>query len=272
MTICVFVRVAEGLVLAADSVVTLSGEVTDPQGNRGIAVVQTFNFANKVSHVKDYPIGVMTWGLASIGERSIQSLIMEFEYDYPSLEENKTFTVRKVAEDLVQFIKKRYDDAFSSEPPEVRGLGVFIGGFSHDAFFSEQYQYEYQKSDGLIDPRPNNPNGTPQFGAGWYGMTDALVRLVKGYDPGSLEELVARGVDRGIIEQWVNDNVSELPLVFAGMPIQDAIDFAEYCVNVVIGRWRFGPGAPICGGNIDIAVLRPQSFTWAQRKQWSIKD
>ena len=82
MTICVSVRVAEGLVLAADSAVMLMGSVKTPQG-QAVGVVQTFAFANKVARVHDYPVGVMTWGAGSISDRSIQSLIMEFEYNYP---------------------------------------------------------------------------------------------------------------------------------------------------------------------------------------------
>lgn len=75
-----------------------------------------------------------------------------------------------------------------------------------------------------------------------------------------------------MIQKWVDDHVSVLPLIFNGMPLQDGIDFAEYCVQVVIGRYRFGPGAPLCGGDIDVAVIRPNSFKWSRHKQWAIKD
>ena len=84
-------------------------------------------------------------------------------------------------------------------------------------------------------------------------------------------ELVKRGVDKSIIQKWIDDSVSELPLVFDGMPLQDAVDFANFAVNLVIGRFRFGMGTPTCGGAVDIAVIRPNNFDWAQRKRWSIK-
>ena len=86
MTICVAVKVAEGLVFAADSTTSLEGRKVDDQGNMVQAgIVQTFEHASKVTQVKDYPIGVMSWGAASIGPRTIQSLIMEFEYDYKEI-------------------------------------------------------------------------------------------------------------------------------------------------------------------------------------------
>jgi hypothetical protein len=277
VTICVSVLSAEGLVFAADSVVTLTGILQDDKGNRQVSVIQTFNYANKVTHLKDYPIGVMAWGLASFGDRSIQSLIMEFEYGYPSMAANSQYTVKKVAQDLVDFIKKRYEDYFKTAPeplppPEHRILGMLIGGFSSKSFYAEQYQYEFPTSTELREPRPRKPDGTPTFGASWFGMTDALVRLIKGFDLSSLQELINRGVDKVVIQKWIDDQVSDLPLIFDGMPLQDAIDFAEYCVQVTIGRFRFSPGIAACGGDIDIAVMRPSSFTWAKRKQWSIKD
>ena len=101
-------------------------------------------------------------------------------------------------------------------------------------------------------------------------MTDALVRLVNGFDPAALNQLVVRGADAAIVQQWVNDRVAELPLVFDGMPLQDAIDFADYAVRVVIGRYRFAQGAQLCGGDVDIAVITPSAFRWAQKKRWGI--
>ena len=152
-------------------------------------------------------------------------------------------------------------------------LGLLIGGYSYKKFFPDLYTITFPCSDKLkIDAvRQTKPDQPPDFGCNWYGQTDALVRLIKGYDKAGMNELVNRGVDKDIIQKWVDDSVTELPLVFDGMPLQDAVDFAEFAVNVVIGRYRFGIGPPTCGGAVDIAVIRPNNFDWAQRKRWSIK-
>src|SRR6185369_8110273 len=141
------------------------------------------------------------------------------------------YTVKSVADDLIEFIKKRYDQAFVSTPDKPI-LGFLIGGYSANEFFPSEYFYEFPVSSNWSIVRPDNPDGSPSFGANWYGMTDALTRLVKGFDPAALEELITRGADVNLIQQWVNDQVGELPLVFDGMPLQDAIDFAEYAVQV----------------------------------------
>ncbi len=270
MTICVSVRTPEGLVLAADSMVSLEGTVNTPQGSQ-TGIFQTFEFANKVMQLKDYPIGVMSWGMASISNRSIQSLIMEFEYDYKSLKDNKTYTVKNIANDLLTELKAKYDTAYPTSGQQPL-LGLYIGGYSSRQFFSDQYTYEFPKSTDWAVVRKNKPDGNPDFGANWYGQTGTLIRLIKGYDLVSLDELIKRGADKAIIQQWVNDNASEMRLIFDGMPIQDAVDFADYAVQVTIGAFRFMAGPPLCGGNIDIAVITPAAFHWAKRKQWSIKE
>lgn len=276
MTICVSVKVPEGLIFACDSAVVLSNTVIQ-DGHPVTNIVQNFNFANKLTQVKDYPIAVMSWGLASLSERTIHSLVMEFENSYPKACDNQGYKVEKVTTDLIEFIQAQYDKVYQTSdgkkiPPENRILGVTVGGFSDKQFFAEQYVYQFPISTKHEVVRQNRPDGNPDFGVNWWGLTDALVRLIIGFDPASLEVLIQRGVDRQIIQKWIDDHVSMLPLIFNGMPLQDAIDIAEYCVQVVIGRYRFGPGAPLCGGDIDIAVIRPNSFKWSKHKQWAIKD
>lgn len=270
MTICVSVRIPEGLILAADSMVTLEGTLHTAQGDDS-GVLQTFEFANKLTRIKDYPIGVMTWGIASISDRSIPSLIMEWEHDYPSLKDVKTFTVKDVADELKKFIIERYHKVFPDSTKRPL-LGLFIGGYSKGQFFSDQYECAFPKKPDWKEVRPNKPDGSPGFGANWFGQIAALSRLIHGYDRNGIKELVKRGADKTIVQKWMDDNVAELPLIFDGMPLQDAIDFANYAVQLTIGSFRFSVGVPLCGGNVDIAVITPSAFQWAQRKQWSIKE
>lgn len=269
MTICISVQVAEGLVFAADSMTALQGTMMTPQGP-ATGLLQTFASANKIAQVKDYPIGVMSWGLAAIGDRTIQSLIMEFEYGYSSAKSNTNYQTKTIAEELVSFIRDRYTKLHGAGTPQL-ALGLAIGGHSSNQFFAEQYTIEFPAQTDLRPVRPEKPGGVPTFGANWFGMTDALLRLIKGWDPVALNELVNRGADQKIVQKWIDDAVGELPIVFDGMPITDAIDFANYAAQVVIGRHRFGAGPQLCGGDVDVAVMRPGTFEWAHRKRWAIK-
>lgn len=270
MTICVSVRIAEGLILAADSMVTIEGTINTPKGPKE-GVLQTFEFANKLTRIKDYPIGVMTWGVASISDRSIPSLIMEWEYGLNLRMLNAGFTVKDMADELQGFIGERYDKSYPDTKKRPR-LGVFIGGYSDGRFFSEEFFCEWPNKIAWKKVRPDKADGSPDFGANWFGQVDALNRLIHGYDKSGINELIKRGVEKEIVEKWIGDRVSEMQLVFDGMPIQDAVEFANYAVEVTIGRFRFSIGVPVCGGNVDIAVITPESFQWAQRKQWAIKQ
>ena len=77
MSICVSVRVGEGLVLAADSTSTIEGAV----GGGPPGVLKTYDHASKLCQLKDYPIGVASWGLGSVSTRAIASLVAEFSND-----------------------------------------------------------------------------------------------------------------------------------------------------------------------------------------------
>ena len=71
MSIVVYVKVSEGIVLAADSMATIEGELVDADGKVQRGVLKTFEHAKKVSHLADYQIGTLSWGLSQIGDRTI---------------------------------------------------------------------------------------------------------------------------------------------------------------------------------------------------------
>ena len=288
MTICVSVKVSEGLVLAADSTVTVHGAAQDPSGNVMRGILKTYDHARKLSHIKDFPIGTLTWGIAHIGSRSVASLIKEYEYKLPSLQEEEQgiaerrmrreaqpverpqFRVQEIAQGLLEHVRASYEAEFAEQPREVRPvLGILVSGYSWDQFFPEQWLIDLLGSGELIRVRPD-ANGKPDFGANWFGLTDAIVRLHWGRDDravGILAERFGASIEevRKLLEPL------QYPVIFDGMPLQDAIDYAVYLVNVAIGRFRFSVGAPLCGGEIDVAVITPNTFTWVQRKSWRVR-
>lgn len=286
MTICVCVKVSEGIVLAADSTAAIMGWVGSADSKPGI--LKTYEYARKLSHIKDYPIGTLSWGTYLIGSRSVESLIKEYEYTLPSLMEEQEkqkerrkkspkstpenpfiYNVREISEGLFGHIKHFYETEFvnltKEKPPN---LGVLVSGYSSGKFFPEQWLFTLPDSTELKNIRPD-VDGKPDFGANWYGLADSIIRLHHGRDDRILDKLA----DHFKVSP---DEIAELlkefqyPVYFNGMPLQDAIDYATYLVNVVIGKFRFVIGAPLCGGEIDVAVITPNAFTWVQRKSWKL--
>lgn len=287
MSICVSVKVSEGLVLAADSTAAIMGRVGPMPAEAGI--LKTYDHVRKLSHIKDYPIGTLTWGAALIGARSVESLVREYEYGLPSLgeEEEKLkehrmrneaeraeeaaykYSVKQIAGGLLDHVSGYYEAEFADQPPEERPpLGILVSGYSSGRFFPEQWLIQFPAPTELTEVRPD-VDGKPDFGSNWFGLTDAIIRLHWGRDDSAL----------GILAEHFNVTPEEVGrllerlqyvVLFDGMPLQDAIDYAVYLVNVVIGRFRFVVGAPLCGGEIDVAVITPDSFTWIQRKSWNV--
>jgi hypothetical protein len=58
-------------------------------------------------------------------------------------------------------------------------------------------------------------------------------------------------------------------LVQPAMPFQDAIDLAEFMVDLTIRYSRFDTGAPTVGGPIEIAAIsKHEGFKWIKRKYY----
>ena len=57
------------------------------------------------------------------------------------------------------------------------------------------------------------------------------------------------------------------------MPIQDAIDLAEFLVDLTIKYVRFSAGAQTVGGPIEIAAItKHEKFKWIHRKHYYDAD
>jgi hypothetical protein len=209
----------------------------------------------------------------------VESLIKEYEYSLPSLVEETekrksgkkrtdkpyVYGVEKIANGLFEHIKAFYDVEFQNAPIKPE-LGILVSGYSSGQFFPEQWLFSLPQSTMLTPVRPDK-DSKPEFGAQWFGVTDAIVRLHHGRD----DRLIGKLAERfKVTPQEILDLLKEFeyPVIFHGMPLQDAIDYATYMINVVIGRFRFVIGAPLCGGEIDVAVITPNAFTWVQRKSW----
>ena len=266
MTIAVAVKVNDGLVLAADSTVAVhGGPAGQPPG-----VLKTYNYGRKLSQIKDYPIGTLSWGISLLGSRTIESLISEYEFGLPSASNKaaQEFKVREIADGLRAFLLERYEAQHGPLSPGTQpSLGVLVSGYSDGVYFPEQYLFEFPVTPDLQVRRPDKENGEPSFGVDWFGLTDAITRIIKGADP-RMGAALAERLQISVEEAWQWLGQFEYPIAFEGMPLQDAIDLAVYLVEMTIGRYRFAVGAPVCGGEVDVAVITPRGFTWVYRKSW----
>ncbi len=270
MSICIMVKVGEGLVLASDSASTISGAPIFNQGQTGPqGIVKIFYNSTKIFQIAKLPIGVFNWGAASFSSRTVASLVEEFENkdEIQKLDKNKV-NVKKIAKDLQDFMLKKSDELFENIPKEGRPkTGFLVCGYSKGEFFSDEYTFSIPDSTALNKIRPDI-DGKPNFGANWYGMADAIIRFHHGRDDKILK--IVKDLDLADDKKALFDKkLKELPfpILFPSMPLGDAIDFAKFLVDLTIARFRFVIGAELCGGPVDVATItRKNGFGWIYNK------
>ncbi len=278
MTIAVAVKVHDGLVLAADSASTLIR--SDPTG-QARAVVNVYNTANKVFNLnKGFPIGAVTWGSGSIGPASISTLVKDLRRRFAGEDPDHldwglgrdTYTVEGVAQSLRKFIyEERYQPAFSGASVKP-ALSFLVAGYSPGKPLAEAYHIEIQEGGNCDEPELISASDDEEPMVYFEGQPEAINRLLAGYSE-ALPSVLRRdlGVPEAEIEPAMNliHQALSTPLAEAAMPIQDAIELAEFLVNLTIGYTRFRPGAPTVGGPIEIAAItKHEDFKWVHRKHY----
>jgi hypothetical protein len=276
MSVVLVVKVSEGLVLAADSAATLMGKMSGPNGNLE-GPLKTFYNAKKLLQIGDLPIGVLTWGSAFVGPRTLESLVREWEHnahwethDLYNEKHEDAFVVKSCAEGLLKHLTEIHAAEFADIPKEAQpAIGMVVAGYSEGEFFPEIWRFVIPSDTEVKNQRPNI-EGRPNFGASWFGMTEPIVRLHFGRDE-KVIKIISEKFDLSQAEIIAALKPLEYPVPFPQMPLQDAIEYADYLINVVVGRYRFVLGPEFCGGEIDIAAITQRKFSWISRKSWGIE-
>lgn len=264
MTVCVAVCVNDGIVFAADSAATLIGAGDDGKSQ----VLNVYRHGNKVFNLyKGLSIGAMTAGMASIGDVGIHTLAKDLRKRLSSSINKNTYSVQDVSNLARDFLySEKYKSAAPLHPPHC--LEFWVGGYSSDNETPELWKLSIR--DGECEA-PERLNPTHSCGLWWGGSAEPIERLILGYDSHLREALISSGVEPITVDAFLrNFSLKSNRFVVApSMPIQDAIDLAEYLVDITKSYYRFLPGADIVGGDTDIAVItRHERFKWIKRKHF----
>lgn len=264
MTIAISLKVNDGLVLAADSASTLSG--SDPAGGMS-GVSNVYNNANKIYNLKrGLPIGGMAWGPGGVGGVSISTLAKDLRQRFAGKDRDHldwklnedAYTMEEVAAKAREFL---YEECYrplvqAGTAPQNSYMGFAVAGYSASASSPEVYHVEIT----------GGTSGNPQCTISeddpaqivWEGQHEAIRRLLLGYGLALgtvLEHNLGVPPDEVGPALDVIQRALAAPLIHPAMPIQDAIDLAEFLVNVTIGYLRFNPGAPTVGGPVEVAAI-----------------
>ena len=232
MSLVLTVNVREGIVMAADSRITLNSTNQQSQ-NQVIHFAVGMSDTNRKIFITPEKVGITTFGAAEIQgvpiAGYIDSLIIGLK---PNL------TVKQVADELLKHFRT-YNPI-----PET---GFHVAGYTNNTLpIQEVYQVDVINNTAVLQGQPNIQ------GMVYGGEGDVVTRLLQ--------------------PVFGKDNQNNYqPLPFFPIPInfftiQDAIDFSVYMIKTTIDTMRFQSRPKTVGGPIDVLVIRPDGYEWVSKK------
>lgn len=267
MTIAISMKVNDGVILASDSAATIWAQADD---GHTLGVVNVYYNADKIFNLcKGYPIGAITWGSGSIGFSSISTIVKDFR---KIITKDKIctdkYTIGQIADLFSNYLyEEHYKPSFANwnTKPEI---GFIIAGYSSHGSYAEEWLIEI--SNGTINS-PKKVREDLETGITWGGEPEAITRLYLGHGTRLPDVLAESGVPQekvGNIMEIIHDKL-KIPMVLPPLPVQDAIDLAEFLVTTTINYSKFALGPTTVGGPIDIAVItKHEGFKWVKRKHY----
>jgi hypothetical protein len=281
MTINVAVVSAEALVLGCDSISTVTEYFINPfasppehigaeeyriaftKGDLVPLVTNVWDGVTKMfalSSDERTPVAAVTAGLARLNNRSMKSYADEFLKDQAanSLVQH---TVEEIANNFLIFMRRHYERHYANSPlpPELHdGPAFLLGGYDTASHLPALFRVNVQNNRVLSQCTP----GT--FGIAWDGQSDAVERLMHGYDAGlrdSVESQITAEFDSERPDSphfridWDNFGCK---IAYENLPVQDSISLTAYLVELQSGKAKFGTGIATVGGRTRIGLIRKQ--------------
>ena len=265
MTVCVAIKVHDCIVFAADS----ASSLVSPGPNGGSFVSNIWQHGIKVFNLhRELPVVAMTAGMGHIGPASISNLAkdlrLELTADGANGLDKNAYTIEYVAERARTFFAAKYA-AIDPVPANPHAFEFWIGGYGANGARGEIWKFNIQ--DGTVHPIEQLARAEDADRLVWGGQSKPIGRLIHSLDNEMTAALAQRNVsaeDLIAARQQV-----ETPLVHSTMPVQDAIDLADFLVDVTKKYFAFLPGANVVGGDTEIAtVTKHEGFKWIKRKHY----
>jgi hypothetical protein len=256
----------EGIVLAADSRVTLTAQLQQPN-QPPMLLPSTYDNATKLLRAKGQNhVGAVTYGVGAIGQaepRTAHSYIPEFEQQLGGVDR---LSVQDFATQLSQFFLAKWQ---AQNMPAAQGQDMvfLVGGYDEGAAYGRVFEISIPSR-----PAPTEwHGGAGQFGLVWGGQREYADRLIHGFD-GNLPNLAKAFLNlddqrREELRQHLLGQL-QMPVPFAFLPLQDCVDLAIFLIRTTIVMQHWIVGVRGVGGAIDVAVItQTEGFAEIQKKK-----
>lgn len=284
MSLGIMIKGSEGIVLAADSRVTLFNPTplqlpqNTPAGSPVplILIPASFDNATKLLKVKGQQyVGAVTYGLGAFmtanGPRTMRSFIPEFERELEAAG-NPRLSVRDFAEKLSYFFLARWNEHVSRPPNPGEEINFFVGGYDQNAPYGSGYAFVIPTS---VTPAEQNA-GPGQFGISWGGQNDFVNRLLFGFEM-DLPEFIRTSLNLtpeqalGLKKQMDAKYAAGVPYQF--LPLQDCVDLAVFLIQGSINFQKFRTTViRAVGGPVEVATITREEFKFVSQKMISAAE
>lgn len=233
MSFIITVHTNEGIIMASDSRTTYSTTLTNQNGNNQVLVGTQITDTTYKTFLCNSRIGLSTCGDANINMIPITGYIEKFIAEKVS----EDSSVVDVAESIKQYF---------SEINSQLNTNFIVAGYNK----SESVPIVYKVCTNQGSTEQIN---TSSPGAIWDGEITTLSKL--------LTPLYSKN-NTGDFIQLPNNGIN-----FSFFTLQDAINFANYAVDVTIKTMAFENCVKTVGGPIDILAIKPDKAFWIARKE-----
>lgn len=265
----------EGLVLAAESRVTLTAQMPGqpPLHVNYDNATKLLAFSAPNTH-----LGAVTYGQGAIGFRTAASFLPEFEAALGAAAatpedggRRRTANPVPTSRLSVAAFTQRLSDFFMDQwrqaiPGDYAGPDMIfvVGGFDDGAPYGTVLEF-YVPSR----PTPVVKHASGAFGMVWGGQRETVDRIVQGYDATlptiAQQELGLTDAQRDQLVAAFGRLQMSLPL--QAMALQDCVDLAIFFIRTTIAAQRLMVTVRGVGGPIDVAtVTRQNGLAFIQRK------
>jgi 20S proteasome alpha/beta subunit len=259
MSLGIVIKSPEGIVLAAESRVTLTVNGQNGQPSHMVNfdnATKLFSFKSPHNH-----IGVVTYGQAAIGQRTAHSFVPEFESSLP----NERLSVADMAQQISEFYMEQWNEIMSADY-QGPNMTFIVAGFNEGEPYGRVFLLDLPRK---IDPVEQQA-AISDFGITWGGQREIVDRLIQGYDhrviPIISQSLNLNPQQQQQLEALLIQNL-QLPIPLNVMALQDCINLAKLFLRTTIETQELTIGVRGCGGPIEVAVIkRQEELTFIRHK------
>jgi len=268
MSLGIAFKGAEGVVLAADSRVTLTAE-THPNPKTKQLLPAYYDNATKLLSVDGQKfIGAVTYGVGAVGKtspRTAHSYIPEFEAELLKANTER-LKVEEFANRLGDFFMRQWITANMPTNDKNTQMIFLVGGYDEGSPYGRVFELFIPSK-----PKPREwHKGDDKFGIVWGGQREYTDRLINGFDerlPDIAQQVLGLTRDKTQLLKSELKKQLQASIPYPFLPLQDCVDISVLLIRTTIAIQNWIVGIRGVGGPIDVATItRVEGFQSIQRK------